>query len=205
VLVARVLYPVEVLGYGKRVGIWLCGCNHNCKGCSNPELWGFDDKCKISVASLCTILEGLSSKHKVDGFTITGGEPFEQSEELAQLVESLKSISSDILVYTGYTLQELQLMKKASVEYVLQNISVLIDGKYIEEQNTNVVLRGSYNQKIHILNSIYTDRYNSYINTSINKIQNFRTVDGIVSVGIHKPDFINELENDIKKFGLTKE
>lgn len=34
--VARILYPVEVLGPGKRVGIWFSGCPSKCKGCSNP-------------------------------------------------------------------------------------------------------------------------------------------------------------------------
>ena len=37
--VARILYPVKVLGPGKRIGIWLCGCDRECFGCSNPELW----------------------------------------------------------------------------------------------------------------------------------------------------------------------
>lgn len=39
--IARILYPVEVLGPGKRIGIWFCGCPRRCEGCSNPELWEF--------------------------------------------------------------------------------------------------------------------------------------------------------------------
>lgn len=34
--VAGILYPVEVLGPGKRIGIWFSGCLSKCKGCSNP-------------------------------------------------------------------------------------------------------------------------------------------------------------------------
>ena len=37
--VSRVLYPVNVLGIGNRVGIWTSICKHKCIGCSNPELW----------------------------------------------------------------------------------------------------------------------------------------------------------------------
>ena len=42
--VARILYPVKVLGPGNRIGIWVSGCNHRCKGCSNPELWKQEER-----------------------------------------------------------------------------------------------------------------------------------------------------------------
>ena len=45
--VARILFPVQVLGPGNRIGIWLCGCNRACKGCSNPELWIQRDEFEI--------------------------------------------------------------------------------------------------------------------------------------------------------------
>ena len=44
IYVARILYPVKVLGPGNRVGIWLAGCDHKCLGCSNPELWEQKDE-----------------------------------------------------------------------------------------------------------------------------------------------------------------
>jgi len=204
-LVARILYPIEVLGPGKRIGIWMCGCKHRCKGCSNPELWEFDDKYRISVNEVFQILYGLSRKHQVDGFTITGGDPFEQAEELSELVEKLKLISSDILVYTGYTLKELEEKNNQSVNNVIQNIAVLIDGRYIEERNTNAILRGSDNQQILILNDAYKDKYQEYLSTAANLIQNFNTSDGIVSVGIHKPGFMDELNNKVRKIGLHRE
>ena len=74
-------------------------------------------------------------------------------------------------------------------------MAVLIDGKYIEELNFYHVLIGSDNQKVHILKSAYQKKYNDYISTTKNKIQNFTATDGIISVGIHKPNF----NNDVKK------
>ena len=35
----RILYPVTSLGPGKRLCIWVSGCNARCEGCANPELW----------------------------------------------------------------------------------------------------------------------------------------------------------------------
>ena len=45
--IARILYPVEVLGPGKRIGIWFCGCPRRCEGCSNPELWEFQERYQV--------------------------------------------------------------------------------------------------------------------------------------------------------------
>ena len=59
----------------------------------------------------------------------------------------------------------------------------------MEELNDNSLLRGSSNQKIHILNSQYSVLYQKYLSETHNQIQNFTTVDGIVSVGIHRKDF----------------
>ena len=46
--IARILYPVKVLGPGNRIGIWFNGCIHHCKGCSNPELWKTQERYKVS-------------------------------------------------------------------------------------------------------------------------------------------------------------
>lgn len=183
--IARILYPVEVLGPGKRIGIWFCGCSHKCKGCSNPELWQRQDKYKISIDSALKLIHQISDTNPIDGFTITGGDPMEQSEELSCLLEKLKLINDDILVYTGFEIEELS-------EKQLKNVSVLIDGKYVEELNDNSLLRGSSNQRINILEEAQKNKYEIYLKTETNKIQNFTTNDGIVSVGIHKPDFMKE-------------
>lgn len=194
--VARILYPVEVLGPGKRIGIWFCGCPHKCKGCSNPELWEFQEKYKTSLEAILTLIETIAKEHQVDGFTITGGDPMYQADDLKKLTMHLCKISSDILVYTGYEIEELP-------KECLHNIAVLIDGRYIEERNNNCLLRGSDNQRIHILDSDMGSKYSLYLQNASNQIQNFTTSDGIVSVGIHKPKFIDELNGKIIEKGLS--
>ena len=68
--VARVLYPIEVLGPGKRVGIWFCGCPRRCKGCSNPELWDFQERYKTTPETVFEMIKSVSLNHTIDGFTI---------------------------------------------------------------------------------------------------------------------------------------
>lgn len=189
--VARILYPVRVLGPGERVGLWLCGCNRGCKGCSNPELWQRKPEFEISTDNLLRLIHKISDAHPVDGFTISGGEPFGQSQDLAEFVKKISVISDDILIYSGYRLEELRSRNDSATGYILDNVAVLIDGAYIEELNDNLLLRGSSNQKIHILNSGYSSLYQRYLSETHNQIQNFTTADGIVSVGIHKKDFSN--------------
>ena len=110
--VARILYPVEVLGPGKRIGIWFCGCKHKCKGCSNPELWQKHEKYKIDINDLMILIHQISDTNTVDGFTITGGDPMEQSDKLMELLSKLKHISDDILVYTGYEIEESVILER---------------------------------------------------------------------------------------------
>lgn len=193
--IARVLYPVEVLGPGRRVGIWFCGCPRRCKGCSNPELWEFQDRYKTTPQHIYELILQIARKHPIDGFTLTGGEPMYQAEDLQVLTKLLRSISKDILVYTGYDRSEL------SVES-LTGIAVLIDGEYIESRNTNCILRGSDNQSIHILDDGFSKRYNDYLSSTKNQIQNFMTSDGVISVGIHRPNFMTDLNEVILRKGL---
>lgn len=187
--VARILYPVQVLGPGNRVGIWVAGCSRGCKGCSNPELWEKKAEYEVSVGQVFSLIEKLAQNHKIDGFTISGGEPLNQAEELCQLIDRLSCISSDVLVYTGYLIEDLRKMHDQSIELLLGKISVLIDGEYVEELNNDCFLRGSSNQRIHILNTEGKDKYQRYLESGHNQIQNFTTTDGVVSVGIHRRSF----------------
>jgi len=199
--VARILYPVEVLGYGKRIGIWFSGCPHKCVNCSNPELWESNLKQFITLDNLMSIIKRICLNNTVDGFTITGGEPFYQKDDLEKLVEELYKINDDILIYSGYTLEDLKEMKNESI---LSRIAVLIDGRYIDSQNNGAILKGSDNQNIYILNNKYELKYDLYLQNTVNAIQNFNIGNGVISVGIHKPDFKNKFENSISEKGLEK-
>lgn len=197
--VARLLYPVNVLGPNNRLGIWLSICHHKCKGCSNPELWKEKADQLISVDELFNTIKQINEYKKIDGFTITGGDPFYQSEELLKLIDKIYTISDDIIIYTGFTIEELKEQKSQFIDDILAKTAVLIDGKYIEELNDNSFMVGSNNQRKLILNKKYEDMYNEYFNSNTNQIQNFVLEDGIVSVGIHQKDFDKNIRKELKK------
>lgn len=196
--VARILYPVNVLGPGKRIGIWFNGCNHHCPGCSNPELWEPQERYKTTLEALLKLISHVCKTQPVDGFTLTGGDPFAQPDALKQLLPELLKISKDILVYTGFEYNEvLQLYPE-----IISQIGVLIDGKYVRERNTGTILRGSDNQNIIILNSQLADKYDYYLSNVHNEIQNFTSIDGVISVGIHRPGYEYQVDTLLKKKGL---
>ena len=187
--VARILYPVEVLGPGKRLGIWVCGCRRGCKGCSNPELWVQKPEYEVTVEDITSLVSRISDSHKIDGFTISGGEPMDQPEGLSQLITQLSAYSKDILIYTGYRIDELKKREDPATNIILSRAAVLIDGEYREEENIDVLLRGSSNQRIHILIPEMAEGYEKYLASAHNQIQNFTTLNGVVSVGIHRKGF----------------
>lgn len=196
--IARILYPVNVLGPGKRIGIWFNGCNHHCLGCSNPELWTPQERYKTTLDILMRLIEHICKTQLVDGFTLTGGDPFAQSDALQQLLPELTKFSDDILVYTGFDYDEVLL----KYPEIVSQIGVLIDGKYIQERNSGVILRGSDNQRIIILNEQLTDKYHRYLATAQNEIQNFTALDGVISVGIHRPGYEDQVDTLLRGKGL---
>ncbi len=196
--VARILYPVKVLGPGKRVGIWLTGCPHGCDGCISKEFWEQKEEEKIDVYEVIRLVKKIHSGHRIDGFTISGGEPFEQYAELLLLLKELSMIAPDILVYTGYLYEELFNIYKEHFKY----ITVLIDGRYEKESNKSECLRGSLNQKIYYINEDYKIQYLEYIEKLKIRIQGFNTEKGIIYVGIPDADFKESLNEKMLKKGI---
>lgn len=184
----RVLYPVQTLGPGRRIVIWTSGCNKRCYRCANPELWIQHPEQYITPKTLAKNIINNINGH-VDGITISGGEPFLQSEELCDFLELL-SFKTETLIFSGYTYE--QLLKDDKNRKLLSRIDVLIDGEYKDEFNDGKsALRGSVNQKIYYLNSHVRECYENYIKQG-RLIQNFVYDYNILSVGIHNPSIENK-------------
>ncbi len=196
---ARIVYPLKVLGPGDRIGLWLAGCKRACPGCANPELWPFRESTRISVEKLWMLLEKACPNP--DGYTITGGEPFLQADELLKLVELMRSKTNDIIIYSGFTREELR--ESDNTRAILEKIAVLIDGPYIEAR-PRAFLRGSDNQRIHILDESIKDKYEEFIKNGVNRIQNFTIGLSVISAGIHEPNFRKDLQARLAGKGLEK-
>ena len=135
-------------------------------------------------------------------------EQYPLSYELEKLVRFLKGKTKDIIVFSGYPIGELS--KNIYSAAVLKEITVLVDGEYDENKNIGDVLRGSTNQKIHFLGEGVDDKfvetYTKYQQIYNGKYatENFRVNDGVISVGIHKKDFKQQLEETLKDKDIVK-
>lgn len=198
--IARLLYPVKVLGPGDRIGIWMDGCEHRCRGCSNPELWEFCSQYKTDMDAVSKMVDSIRENYEVEGFTLTGGDPFYQPDALETLLQYLYPINKDILVYTGYSYDHI----RKKYPHLLKYIAVLIDGKYVEDENKGSMLKGSDNQTIYFINERYRKKYETYMSCTHSRIQNFTTADGVISVGIHLPGYGEALDQAVRMKGLEE-
>ena len=142
-------------GPGVRVSLFVSGCTHACKNCFNKEAWDFNYGKPFTEKTVAEIIEALKPEH-IGGFSLLGGEPFEpeNQEDLAKLLAKIKTElpNKDIWCYTGFLFEDILEGKVGKYEIakkMLQNIDVLVDGKFVEElKSLDLVFRGSSNQRI---------------------------------------------------------
>lgn len=142
-------------GPGVRVSLFVSGCTHHCKNCFNSEAWDFKYGNLYTEDVEKEILEALDNDY-IEGLSLLGGEPFElvNQEGIVSLVKKVKTQfpEKSIWAYSGYLYDEylFPLSKKNEItRTILENIDVLVDGKFVEElKNPRLVFRGSSNQRI---------------------------------------------------------
>ncbi len=142
--IANTYYPCETLGPGTRFCIWVQGCHFNCYKCISPKYQPFEEKQLLGAEKLAEI---ILTKPKLDGITITGGEPFEQAESLAVLLSIINDERPQIsfICFTGYTIEKLNW---GAAHKLMEKLDILIADPYIHELNNGLGLKGSSNQRI---------------------------------------------------------
>lgn len=150
---ADIIYNDIVAGDGLCVSFYTQGCPHHCPGCHNPETWNFDGGKEFKPDLIDDILKGLTAQDIERSFCILGGEPLcgENLFLTTLLVKTIKEQKPDtkIYIWTGYTYEELIKSTSPHMKIILDNIDVLIDGPFIqEERDITLALRGSKNQRI---------------------------------------------------------
>ena len=131
-------------GPGIRLTVFVQGCNHHCKGCHNPHTHDTDGGIVVPIN---TIMNQIKDNPLLDGITISGGEPFLQPTACNILAKKVKELGLNVFVYTGFLYEEL--LQSEFNKRFLQNIDILVDGKFIEEQKSLALhYRGSSNQRV---------------------------------------------------------
>lgn len=153
-------FPVDVLGHGPRVGLWLQGCTIRCFGCISRDTWNYDPETSITVSEIMHWVESLPAD-AIDGVTISGGEPFDQPDALAELLRGLRawgdrqSQQVDLLCYSGRPYADLE---RDFVDQ-LALLDAVIPEPYRQGEPTTLALRGSANQRVVPLSDLGWQRY----------------------------------------------
>ena len=157
-------------GTGIRVGLYVSGCTHKCKGCHSSAYWDFKSGEEFTEKHLAQLQAALT-KDYIEGLSILGGDPLEKEnvhhikpiiEQCKRYYEMATGKPLNIWLWTGSTFENLliQLLSDSmrygpdcwyidDLEYILDNIDVLVDGPFIEEKkDLNLAFRGSSNQRL---------------------------------------------------------
>jgi anaerobic ribonucleoside-triphosphate reductase activating protein len=153
---SRVHFPVTTLGPGQRLGVWFQGCSIQCPGCISADTWATNR----GHATLDDLLEQITRLlPKAEGITISGGEPFDQPDALIALVSALRErTEADILVYSGYTVEALAPV----LRHAQGLIDALITDPFELHSAHSRPLRGSDNQRMHLLTALGQKRFSQY-------------------------------------------
>lgn len=133
-------------GPGLRYTVFTQGCLFNCKGCHNPQTHDLNGGRLIKINE---IINEIKKNPLLSGVTISGGEPFLQVPEILALVQEIKKLNLDVIIYTGYTFEELNAMNDDKINEIISLADYLIDGRFnLSLRSLELVFRGSSNQRI---------------------------------------------------------
>ncbi|MBN1072849.1 anaerobic ribonucleoside-triphosphate reductase activating protein [Clostridium botulinum] len=143
-----IAYESLVNGPGIRRVFFSQGCNHNCKGCFNPDTHDFNGGEERNIDEL---IEDVLCNPMIKGITFSGGDPFERADEFSYMAKIFKENNKNIWCYTGYTFEYINdnLERNKGWKDLINNIDVLVDGKFEEDKKEDgLKFRGSSNQRI---------------------------------------------------------
>jgi anaerobic ribonucleoside-triphosphate reductase activating protein len=141
-------------GPGNRFVVWFQGCTLGCAGCFNPTTHAAAGP-TTALDDVLAALAALAAAGRIDGLTLSGGEPMQQAPAALALLLGARRLGLSTLMFSGYRLDELR--AQALGPAVLAHLDVLIDGRYEAGARISDGLRGSSNQQIRLLSARHTE------------------------------------------------
>jgi anaerobic ribonucleoside-triphosphate reductase activating protein len=100
------------------------------------------------------LLDEVNAVKGIEGITFSGGEPVEQMEGCIEFFKRVREATDlSVLLYTGYTLEEIKELECG--DEFLGLIDILVDGPYVKELRCDTGFLPSSNQRILILSERY--------------------------------------------------
>lgn len=133
-------------GPGFRFSCFVQGCPHHCPGCHNPESHDPNGGKEMTVEEVAA---ELLKNPLTDGLTLSGGDPFAQSEDCLALARIAHENNLNVWAYSGWTFEYLRDQGSEGQKALLAEVDVLVDGPFLMEQRSFALpWRGSRNQRV---------------------------------------------------------
>lgn len=133
-------------GPGIRYVVFTQGCPHNCEGCHNPQTHSFNGGKELPISR---VIDDIRDNPLISGVTFSGGEPLCQPQPLLELARQVDSLGKNVILYSGYTFEELLEKNDPDINGLLDHCLYLIDGRFDSSKKTlGIKFRGSSNQRI---------------------------------------------------------
>lgn len=154
--VAQIVPCTEAEGPGRRFAVWLQGCPLRCPGCCNPQMLPFDGGEEVTISNLVEQVLLAAEQHGVEGISLLGGEPTAQAAGGSILARRVREAGLSVMVYSGFTLEELRDRGEPATLELLEQTDLLVDGPYLGEfPESRRRWVGSTNQRVHALSIRY--------------------------------------------------
>lgn len=152
--VAAIVPVTEAEGPGARLAVWAQGCAIRCPGCCNPGMFDPAGGREVPVAEIAAEMDRV--RHRIEGVSLLGGEPFAQAGAMAEVAREARRRGLSVVVFTGHTLEALRAGAVPDAGSLLDETDLLVDGRY--ERDAPEARRrwvGSSNQRFHFLSGRY--------------------------------------------------
>lgn len=204
----RAHFPVTALGPGIRLGVWLQGCPLACAGCMSLDTWDATGGVGVEIDRLVTMWHDAVAAG-ADGITISGGEPLTQAAALTALLRRItkrrpadtEHAEHDVLLFTGFELDELDDTQRGAVDLA----DVVVTGRYRAAEPTDLIWRGSANQRMHLNTELARRRYAPFLDLAPERppVQIEPEPDGFWIVGVPRRGELQRLERALRDDGLA--
>jgi anaerobic ribonucleoside-triphosphate reductase activating protein len=158
-----------VNGPGQRAVLWVQGCRVACPNCWNPNSHSRSGGSPVCRRDLAPRILHEYDEGRIEGLTLSGGEPVHQITEVLGLLRHLKREALDLSIglFSGYTEHQLQhgrfqtyfpssiWLRQAQWRQLESLLDFAVLGRYNQQQPSADPLTTSRNQQLRLNSSRY--------------------------------------------------
>ena len=169
-LVHAIMPASRANGPGLRCVLFVQGCDLRCPGCWNVRTHPFVG-IDLAIEALLSELVSYSRQYALDGITFSGGEPMQQADDLAALLQGLRSALPTLSfgMFTGYSEEELETgdfftrrgvdcdRRRALWRSIRSQLDFAVMGRYNRLQPSHQPMRTSANQVLRLFSARHSE------------------------------------------------